>query len=96
MGLFDFISAYWYCCCCVLVLLGAFHFQTEMDPIANNSNDSFEQLLNQYLPINQHWFASDRARPRFRAGAVRPRRSTTLQRNGELRGQYARILANFR
>ena len=94
-GLFDFVSAYWFFCC-VLVLLGAFHFQTEMDPIANNSNDSFEQLLNQYLPINQHWFASDRARPRFRAMTVRPRRSTTLQRNAELRGQYARILANFR
>ena len=94
-GLFDFVSAYWFCCC-VVVLLGAFHFQTEMDPIANNSNDSFEQLLNQYLPINQHWFASGRAQPRFRAGAVGPRRSTTLQRNAELRGQYARILANFR
>ena len=94
-GLFDLVSAYWYCCC-VLVLLGAFHFQTEMDPNANNANDSFEQLLNQYLPINQHWFSSDRARPRFRAGAVRPRRSTTLQRGAELRGQYARILANFR
>ena len=94
-GLFDFVSAYWFCCC-VLVLLGAFHFQTEMEPNANNLSDSFEQLLNQYLPINQHWFASDRARPRFRAGAVRPRRSTTLQRGAELRGQYARILANFR
>ena len=52
-GLFDLVSAYWYCCG-VLVLLGAFHFQTEMDPNANNANDSFEQLLNQYLPINQH------------------------------------------
>ena len=94
-GLFDLVSAYWYCFC-VLVLLGAFHLQTEMDTNANNANDSFEQPLNQYLPINQHWFASDRARPRFRAGAVRPRRSTALQCGAELRGQYARILANFR
>ena len=62
----------------------------------NNTNDSFEQLLNQYLPVNKHWFSSDRARPRFRAGAVRPRRSSTLQRGVELRSQYARILANFR
>ena len=95
MGLFDLVSVYWYCCC-VLVLLGAFHFQTVMDLNANNANDSFEQLLNQFLPINQHWFSSDRARPRFCAGAVRPRRSTTLQRGAELRGQYAQILANFR
>ena len=94
-GLFDFVLASWYCCF-VLIILGDFHFQTEMDPNAHNANDSFEQLLNQYLPINQHWFASDRARPRFRAGAVRPRRSTTLQRGAELRGQYARILVNFR
>ena len=67
-----------------------------MDSNTNNANDSLEQLLNQNLPINQHRFSSDRARPRFRAGAVRPRRSTTLQRGAELRGQYARILANFR
>ena len=80
----------------VMVLLGAFHVQTVMDSNTNNANDSFEQLLNQYLPINQHRFSSNRARPRFRAGAVRPRRSTTLQRGAELRGQYARILANFR
>ena len=62
----------------------------------NNTNDSFEQLLNQYLPVTQPWFSSDRARPRFRAGAVRPRRSTTVQRGAELKSQYARILANFR
>ena len=62
----------------------------------NNTNDSFEQLLNQYLPVTQHWFSSDRARPRFRAGAIRPRRSSTVQRGVELRSQYARILANFR
>ena len=67
VGLFDLVSVFWYCCC-VLVLLGAFHFQTVMDLNANNANDSFEQLLNQFLPINQHWFSSDRARPRFRAG----------------------------
>ena len=95
VGLFDLVSVSWHCCC-VLVLLGAFHFQTVMDFNANNANDSYEQLLNQFLPINQHWFSSDRARPRFRAGAVRPRRSTTLQRGAELRGQYAQILANFR
>ena len=65
-------------------------------PTTKNTNDSFEQLLNQYLPVTQPWFSSDRARPRFRAGAVRPRRSTTVQRGAELKSQYARILANFR
>ena len=95
MGLFDLVSVYWNCWL-VLVLLAAFRFQTVMDLNANNANDSFEQLLNQFIPINQHWFSSDRARPRFRAGAVRPRRSTTLQRGAALRGQYAQILANFR
>ena len=94
VGLFDFISVYWNYWC-VFVLLGAFHFQTVMDTNTTNANDSFEQLLNQFIPINQHWFSSDRARPRFRAGAVRPKRSTTLQRGAALRGQYARILANF-
>ena len=83
-----------------IVLLGVFHFQTAMDSNTgannNNTNDSFEQLLNQYLPVTQTWFSSDRARPRFRAGAVRPRRSTTVQRGEELKSQYARILANFR
>ena len=83
-----------------IVLLGVFHFQTAMDSNTgannNNTNDSFEQLLNQYLPVTQPWFSSDRARPRFRAGAVRPRRSTTVQRGAELKSQYARILANFR
>ena len=63
---------------------------------ANNTNDSFEQLLNQYLPVHHYWFSSDRARPRFCAGAVRPRRSSTVQRGVELKSQYARILANFR
>ena len=93
---FVFVSSY-RICWIVIVLLGAFHFQTVMDSNTNNANDSFEQLLNQYLPINQHWwFSSDRVRPRFRAGAVRPRRSTTLQRGAELRGQYDHILANFR
>ena len=95
---FAFVSSYrisWI----TIVLLGVFQFQTAMDSNTNaniNTNDSFEQLLNQYLPVNQPWFSSDRARPRFRAGAVRPRRSTTLQRGVELRSQYARILANFR
>ena len=92
---FVFVSSY-RICWSVIVLLGAFYFQTAMDSNTNNTNDSFEQLLNQYLPINQHWFSSDRARPRFRAGVVRPRRSSTLQRGVELRSQYARILANFR
>ena len=80
------------------IILSVFHFQTAMNPntSTNNTNDSFEQLLNQYLPVTQHWFSSDRARPRFRAGAVRPRRSTTVQRGVELRSQYARIVANFR
>ena len=77
-------------------ILGVFHFQTVMDINTKNANDSFEQLLNQFIPINQHWFSSDRARPRFRTGAVRPKRSTTLQRGAALMGQYARILANFR
>ena len=95
VGLFDFISVYWNYWC-VFVLLGAFHFQTAMRTNTTNGNDSFEQLLNQFIPINQHWFSSDRARPRFRAGAVRPKRSTILQRGAALRGQYARILANFR
>ena len=94
---FAFVSSY-RICWNTIVLLGVFHFQTAMDSNTNtnNTNDSFEQLLNQYIPVNQHWFSSDRARPRFRAGAVRPRRSSTLQRGVELRSQYARILANFR
>ena len=94
---FAFVSSY-RICWKTIVLLGVFHFQTAMDSNtnANNTNDSFEQLSNQYLPVNQPWFSSDRARPRFRAGAVRPRRSSTLQRGVELRSQYARILANFR
>ena len=95
---FAFISLYrisWI----TIVLLGVFQFQTAMDSNTstnNNPNDSFEQLLNQYLPATQPWFSSDRTRPRFRVGAVRPRRSTTLQRGVELKSQYARILANFR
>ena len=95
VGLFDLVSVYWNCWS-VLVLLGAFHFQTVMDLHTNNANDSFEQLLNQFIPINEHWFSSDRARPRFRAGAVRPKRLTTVQRGAALRTQYAQILANFR
>ena len=67
-----------------------------MDTNTTNANDSFEQLLNQFIPINQHWFSSDRARPRLRAGAVRPKRLTTLQRGAALRGQHARTFANFR
>ena len=94
---FAFVSSYriWWI---TFVLLGVFHFQTAMNSNtnANNTIDSFEQLLNQYLPVNQPWFSSDRARPRFRAGAVRPRRLSTLQRGVKLRSQYARILANFR
>ena len=54
VGNFDLVSVNWNCWC-VLVLLGAFHFQTVMDLNTNNANDSFEQLLNQYIPINQHW-----------------------------------------
>ena len=64
-----------------------------MDTIAN---DSFEPLLNQFIRVNQQWFSSDRAWLRFRAGAVRPRRPTSSQRATTLKGQYARILANFR
>ena len=52
---FVFVSSY-RICWIVIVLLGAFHFQTAMDSNTNNTNDSFEQLLNQYLPVNQHWF----------------------------------------
>ena len=97
IDLFALISSY-RICWNAIGLLSAFHFQTAMNPntSTNNTNDSFEQLLNQYLPVTQHWFSSDRARPRFRAGAVRPRRSSTVQRGMELRNQYARILANFR
>ena len=97
INFFAFVSSY-RICWNTIVLLGVFHFQTAMDSNTNtnNTNDNFEQLLNQYLPVNQHWFSSDRARPRFRAGAVRPRGSSTLQRGVELRSQYARILANFR
>ena len=40
-----------------IVLLGVFHFQTAMDSNTgannNNTNDSFEQLLNHYLPVTQ-------------------------------------------
>ena len=61
-----------------------------------NANDSFEQLLNQFSPVNQQWFSSDRARPRFRAGAVRPKRLTSTQRGVALKGQYAQVLANLR
>ena len=94
---FALISSY-RICWNAIGLLNTFHFQTAMNPNTStiNTNDSFEQLLNQYLPVTQHWFSSDRARPRFRAGAVRPRRSSTVQRGMELRNQYARILANFR
>ena len=97
IDLFALISSY-RICWNAIGFLSAFHFQTAMNPSTstNNTNDSFEQLLNQYLPVTQHWFSSDRARPRFRAGAVRPRRSSTVQRGMELRNQYARILANFR
>ena len=84
--LFDLVSIYWNCWC-VILLLGVFHFQTVMGINTKNANDSFEQLLNQFIPINQHWFSSDRARPRFCTGAVRPKRSTTLQRGAALRGQ---------
>ena len=59
-------------------------------------DDSFEQLLNQLIPLNQHWFSSDRSRPGFRAGAVRPKRPNSQQRGMALKGQYALILANFR
>ena len=95
VGIFEFLSVYWNYWC-VFVLLGAFHFQTVIDTNTTNANDRFEQLVNQFIPLNQPWFLSDRARPRFCAGAVRPKRSTTSQRGAALRGQYARILANFR
>ena len=58
--------------------------------------DSFEQLLNQIVPVNQQWFSSDRVRPRFRAGAVRPKRRTSSNCGVALKGQYARILKNLR
>ena len=76
------------------MLFGAFPFQTVV--MDTNANDSFEQMLNQFIPINQHWFSSDHARPRFRAGAVRTKRPTSLQRGVALKGQYTQILANFR
>ena len=90
MDLFEITSwIYW----CVFVLFGAFPFQTVV--MDTNANDSFELLLNQFIPINPHWFSSDRARPRFCAGEVRTKRPTSLQRGVALKGQYARILANF-
>ena len=46
--------------------------------------------------MNQRWFSSERARRSFRAGAVRPKRQTSVQHAEALRGQYAQILANFR
>ena len=62
----------------------------------STTNDGFEQLLNQFVPMNQQWFSSDRARPRFRVGAVRPKCQTSVQRAEALKGHYAQILANFR
>ena len=61
----------------------------------STNNDCFEQLLNQFVVMNQMWFSSDRARPRFRAWAARPNRQTLVQRAAALKGQHARILANF-
>ena len=78
----------------MFVLFRAFPFQTVV--MDTNAIDSFEQLLNQIIPLSQHWFSSDRARPRFCAGAMRTKRPTPLQRGVALKGQYARILANFR
>ena len=72
IDLFEIISyswIYW----CMFVLFGAFPFQTVV--MDTNANDSFEQLLNQFVPLNQHWFSSDRAWPRFRAGAVRQKKT---------------------
>ena len=83
VDLFEIISFYWDYCC-VFVLFGAFPFQNPV--MDTNANDSFEQLLNQIIPLKQHWFASDRARPRFCAGAVLPKRPTTLQRGAALKG----------
>ena len=62
----------------------------------STNNDSFEKLRNQFVPMNQRWFSSDRARPSFRAGTVRPKRQTSVQRVAALKCHYARILANFR
>ena len=62
----------------------------------STDNDSFEQFLNQFVPVNQRWFSSDRARPGFRPGAVSPKRQTSAQLAVALKGQYARILAIFR
>ena len=59
-------------------------------------DDSFEQLLNQFVLINQRWFSSDSARPRFRSRAVHPKRPTSTQLAEALKGQYVRILAIFR
>ena len=88
------INIYFWIYWCIFVLFGPFLFQTVV--MDTNANDSFEQLLIQFIPVNQQWFSSDRARPRFRAGAVRPRRPTSSQRAVALKGQYARILTNFR
>ena len=46
--------------------------------------------------MNQRWFSSDRARPKFRAGAVLPKRQTSVLRAAALKVQYAPILANCR
>ena len=42
------------------MIFGAFLFQTAI--MDTTANDSFEQLLNQVIPLNQHWFTSNRAR----------------------------------
>ena len=96
---FYFIGIFWinmnfWADWCLFFLFGSSIFQTV--DMGSAIIDSFEQLLNQFVPVNQQWFSSDRARPRFRAGAVRPKLRTSSQRGAALKGQYARILANFR
>ena len=71
---------YW----CLLFVFGSSIFQTvEMD---STINDSFEQLLNQFVPVNQRWFSYDRARPSFHAEAFRPKRHTVISTCGGFQG----------
>ena len=57
---------------------------------------SIEQLLNQFFPVNQQWFSSECARPRFLAGAVRPKCQTSSQRAMVLKGPVCPISGRVR
>ena len=77
MGIFLFPNNFWDLLEFVLVIASSIFQTVCMD---STTNDSFEKLLNQFVPMNQRWFSSDRARPRFRVGAVRPKCQTSVRR----------------